>query len=109
MSVPYEKIRKLVLWALAHQDTFYQIAADAKEVWEKVKGVYDTMPELFSGECPTDEECLLMLQSDIEVMTCASVDPETYGAIDGSRIRKIFEVIKNNPELVKILVSLLVL
>jgi hypothetical protein len=109
MTVPYEKIRKLVLWALANQDTFYQIAADAKEVWAKVKKVYDTMPELFQGECLDEDECLAALEIDPTLLTVASPDPETYGAIDGSRIRKIFQVIKDNPELVKILVSLLVL
>lgn len=107
MPVNFDKVKQLVIWAIANYDEFQALVVEATSLYEKAKKLLANMPKLFAAE--GDELDLDSLESNEDVLAALETkDPDgAYGAIDGSRLRAIVKFIKDNPELLKILIALI--
>lgn len=100
MPFSYDSIRKIVLWAL-------QYKVDIEKLVEALTYLYNTLPSLdvqASGDFDSDEMyAALMKDGQVVDAVNACAGEDAVGALDGSRIRKILQFIKDHPELVSLI------
>ncbi len=101
MAVNFDQVKRLVIWGIGNYDKFFALADEAKALYDKAMALLADMPKVFSAEEELDLDSLAG-----EIAADASSDM-AYGAIDGSRLRAIVKFIKDNPELLKILITLI--
>lgn len=106
MAVNFDQVKRLVIWGIGNYDKFFALADEAKALYDKAMALLADMPKVFSAE---DELDLDSLESNEDVLAALETKDSdgAYGAIDGSRLRAIVKFIKDNPELLKILIALI--
>lgn len=107
MKFSFDQIKRLVVWGIGNYDKFFTLADEAKALYDKAIALLADMPKVFFAE--SDELDLDSLYSNEDVIAAMEsvADCGAYGAIDGSRLRAIVKFIKENPELLKILIALI--
>lgn len=111
MIFTYDYIRKIILWALVNAASFDEFVEKVKALAAFVQDKLATFPlpqQSFGASPviemePTKSGLWVMVQNDIEIQALIASQSEGYGALDGSRLRKIVDFISDHPELIALL------
>jgi hypothetical protein len=103
------QIKKIIAFAMANAELFDRIVANSKAVIGDVTELVKKLPEAFNGdegETVTAEQGLALLEADPEMQPVVDGDI-VAGAFDGSRLKKIYQMITSNPELLTFLIRII--
>jgi hypothetical protein len=109
------QIKKIIAFAMANAELFDRIVANSKAVIGDVTELISKLPEAFKSSDPDDDKIVTygegwaLLEADPDFVPyfappVAVAGDVVAGAIfDGSRIKKLYDTLTNNPQLVEYL------